>query len=112
MSSALRITILVAVLAGRGVAGAATITWSNPAGGNWGTAANWSPATVPGAADVAVITLAGTYTVTLNVSAQVASLTLGGTTGAQTLANGGATLTLDGASTIGPHGTYAQTAGC
>jgi len=111
MSSAVRITVLVALLAGHRAAAAATITWNNPLGGNWGTASNWSPAVVPGAADAAAITLAGTYTVALNVNARVASLTLGGANGAQTLANGGATLTLDGASTIGPRGTYAQTAG-
>ena len=51
MSSAVRITVLVALLAGHRVAAAATITWNNPLGGNWGTASNWSPAVVPGAAD-------------------------------------------------------------
>jgi len=29
---------------------AADIVWTNTAGGNWGTAANWSPNQVPGCA--------------------------------------------------------------
>src|SRR5438445_7263480 len=43
----------------------ATITWVNPAGGDWGTPSNWSGGTVPGAADDAVINLgANDFTVT------------------------------------------------
>ena len=57
---------------------AAAISWNNPAGGNWSTAANWSPASVPGVADDAIITLNGTYTVTQDVAVSVNSLTLGG----------------------------------
>ncbi|MHC5111657.1 MAG: hypothetical protein ACYTHJ_17470, partial [Planctomycetota bacterium] len=51
----------------------------------WSTAANWENDTVPTSTDEVHITLAGTYTVTLNVDATVASLTLGNATGAQTL---------------------------
>jgi hypothetical protein len=60
---------------------AATITWTNAAGGNWGTAANWNPNQVPGASDTALITSSGTYTVTLDSDVTLASLTLGGTSG-------------------------------
>jgi hypothetical protein len=42
---------------------AATISWTNTAGGNWNATNNWSPNTVPGAADTALITNAGTYAV-------------------------------------------------
>ena len=42
---------------------AATVTWTNTAGGNWAAAANWSPNQIPGSADQAVITTAGNYTV-------------------------------------------------
>ncbi len=86
------------------VAGAATITWNNAAGGNWNTAANWSPAQVPGAADDAVIALAGTYTVTLDVNPSVNSLALGGASGTQTLDFGNHTLTLAAASSVGANG--------
>ncbi|HEY6169952.1 MAG TPA: hypothetical protein VI454_18070, partial [Verrucomicrobiae bacterium] len=48
---------------------AATITWTNTAGGNWGTAANWSPNQVPTAADTVSINSASTFTITLNVAA-------------------------------------------
>ena len=47
---------------------AATIIWTNTAGGTWNTAANWSPNIVPGAGDTANITTPGTYSVALNVN--------------------------------------------
>ena len=74
---------------------AADIVWTNAASGNWATAANWSPNTVPGAADVAFLTNSGTYTVTVNTTLTVGSVTVGSTSaaGIQTLANSG-TLTV------------------
>ncbi len=74
---------------------AADLVWTNTAAGNWTTAANWSPNSVPGALDSAFITNSGTYTVTVNSTVTVGSLTLGGTnaTGIQMLANSG-TLTV------------------
>ena len=90
--------------ASAGRAGAAVISWNNTAGGSWGTAANWSPAQVPTATDDVVISLSGTYTVTLNVAATVASLTMGGASGTQTLLTTAPTLTLNGASSIGTNG--------
>ncbi len=92
------------IVLGIGAAQGATITWNNAAGGNWGTAANWSPAQVPGSGDDAVIDLAGTYTVTVNVAASVSTLTLGGASGTQTLVIDSPTLTLAGASTVGANG--------
>ena len=85
-------------------AAAADISWANALGGNWNTGANWSGGSPPGASDNAIITLAGTYTVTLDVNATVAGLTLGGATGVQTLLASNRTLTLNGASTIAPNG--------
>ncbi len=65
---------------------AATVAWINPAGGNWHTAANWSPARVPGADDRAVIDLSGTYTVTISGSnAAPLNLTLGASGASATL---------------------------
>ena len=57
---------------------AATITWTNTAGGNWSTAANWSPNQVPSGTDDAFITNNGTYMVTINATATAGTLTLGG----------------------------------
>ncbi len=44
----------------------AQIHWTNAAGGDFNTATNWSPATVPGSGDDAIINAAtkGGYTVT------------------------------------------------
>jgi len=72
---------------------AATINWTNMAGGDWGVASNWEPNQLPGSADTAVIGAPGTYTVTLNGSATIGELTVGGTDGQQTMAcAAGATL--------------------
>jgi hypothetical protein len=92
---------------------ASPIGWVNPAGGNWSTPGNWNPAQVPGAADDAQITLDGTYTVTLDADATVASLALGGTTGTQTLSlsAAGRTLTLNGPGNVGAHGVIAHVGG-
>lgn len=83
---------------------AATIVWTNPSGGNWNVAANWTPNQVPGPGDNVFITNSGTYTVILNVNTTNASLTLGGASGTQTLTNFSQTLNLAGASTVGSRG--------
>ncbi|MDA2925287.1 hypothetical protein MYX65_11685, partial [Acidobacteria bacterium AH-259-L09] len=83
---------------------AANVSWKAPVSGNWNEPTNWNTGTVPGASDNVFITVDGTYTVTLNVNATVASLTVGASTGAQTLSIGGTTLTLSGASNINSNG--------
>ncbi|MFN7965043.1 MAG: hypothetical protein U0V87_05075 [Acidobacteriota bacterium] len=88
-----------------------TKSWNSTASGNWGDATKWTPSGVPTATDDVVITLAGTYTVTLNVSSQVASLTLGGSSGTQTLSMSANTLTLDGASSVTSFGALTQNGG-
>jgi PKD repeat protein len=55
-----------------------TIVWINTAGGNWSDTASWNPNRVPISGDDAVITNAGNYTVTLDTSATVDRLVLGG----------------------------------
>jgi fibronectin-binding autotransporter adhesin len=56
----------LSTLAAVGGARGDTFTWSNAAGGfTWGTASNWSPAGVPGAADTAILTSAGVGTIGL-----------------------------------------------
>ncbi|HYV32029.1 MAG TPA: hypothetical protein VEO53_13110, partial [Candidatus Binatia bacterium] len=86
---------------------AASITWTNTAGGFWNTPANWSPNRVPGASDTAVITIGGVSNqpllVTLDVSPTVGGLTLGATGncgGGQVLRINGQTLTLDGPAVV------------
>jgi len=90
--TSLAMIILSALLASAigATAQAATITWSNAAGGAWSNAANWSPATVPGSGDAAVLpALSGAYTVTLDVNPSAASVTI---------ANGDPTLDVNGQS--------------
>src|SRR5256885_15046185 len=53
---------------------ATDITWINPAGGDWNTAANWNTGQAPGPADKAMLALA--VTVTLDSSATVSNLDL------------------------------------
>jgi hypothetical protein len=75
---------------------AGELVWTNTSGGNWSTAANWSPNAVPTATDSAFITNSGNYTVTVNASATVARLTLGDTnaTGLQKLTVNAGTFTI------------------
>lgn len=82
------ILLLFALLALPGYS-ATVHSWVNTAGGSWFTAANWSPPSVPSGNDVVFITNSGTYAVTISTSAvSVASITIGGASGTQTLANG------------------------
>lgn len=80
----------------------ATYQWTGGAG-NWNDSTKWSPSGVPGPADTANVTGAGTYTVTLNVPATVAALTIGcgNTCGSTiTLAVSGNALTVNGPLTV------------
>ena len=106
-----------------------TDTWTNTAGGDWATPTDWSEGTVPTISDVACITDAGTYTVTIAATdgpQTVGGLTLGGTTGSQTLdiaataslsaygttTNGaGATIDNEGTFTVPTNQTFDQDAG-
>jgi hypothetical protein len=56
---------------------AATILWTNTAGGLWNIPANWSPNTVPGSGDTVYITNAGSYAVSVNVSATLGDFFVG-----------------------------------
>jgi hypothetical protein len=76
---------------------AATISWTNTAGGLWGLAANWDPNIVPRSFDSAAITANGTYTITIDTNVNVASLTLGAASGAQTLTNFNQNMTITNA---------------
>lgn len=77
---------------------AATLVWTNTAGGAWNVAAYWSPNAVPAAADDAFITNVGTYTVTVNAAAVCGNLTVGSNDGVGTqtvVISGGQTLTVN-----------------
>lgn len=74
---------------------AATVPWDGGGDGvTFSDAANWAGDVLPGAADHAVITMPGTYTVRLSVNTALGGLTLGGPSGAQTLDASGFTLSL------------------
>ena len=105
-ASKLLLLVLLLGLAAMRSSHAATINWTNINGGSWSAAANWSPNQVPDVTDSAVINAAGTYTVTLDTSATLVSVTVGGSSGKQTLAQASATLTLSGASVINPNGIF------
>src|SRR5688572_26520365 len=58
----------IASLALSQVARAGDITWTNPAGGTFSVASNWSPLIVPGATDRAFFTLPSAYPVVVTSS--------------------------------------------
>src|SRR5580698_2764986 len=84
-----RALIALLVLFAATTSKATNYVWNNTSGGNWFNPSNWSPAGVPTNVDAAIITNNGTYTVSiLTNAATVYSLTLGGSSGTQTLVNG------------------------
>jgi hypothetical protein len=76
---------VLAIVSGVWSAGANTIAWTNLNGGNWSLAPNWNPNQVPTNTDAALITNAGTYAIQVDVDPNVQGLTLGGSSGIQTL---------------------------
>ena len=94
-----------------------TDTFTNAVGGSWSTGSNWSTGKAPTSTDEACITENGTYTVTLSASsASVKSLTIGGSSGTQTLAvesncSGTASLGSTEGITVGAKGAVTLTNG-
>ncbi len=82
----------------------ATVSWVSAVDGNWSDGSKWSGGVKPSPGDDVLITVDGTYTVTLDENATVANLTLGGASGTQTLRSASKTLTLNSAGTIGKNG--------
>ena len=107
-----RLALAIALFSALGSANATDLVWIGGTG-NWDISANWSPAQLPTAADNTYITNTGTYIVTVpnSVNPTVASLVLGGTSGAQTLSLGRSILTLNGASVVNPVGQLTLTVG-
>lgn len=87
-------------------AAAGQVTWTNTAGGDWGTGFNWSTGAVPGVTDTVTIALSSTFTVSLDTTVTVAALTIGSSSGTQTLAVSGTSyiLTISGKLTVGTNG--------
>jgi probable HAF family extracellular repeat protein len=54
---------------------AVPIFWNSGISGNFTTASNWNPSDIPGSGNAAIITAAGTYTVTSSLNETVYSLT-------------------------------------
>ena len=96
---------IAALLLGTSSAGAAAIA-STLSGGNWSSAATWSPAQVPAAGDAVTITTGATVTVD-TASAACASVAIGTASGTATLtfaASGSPKLTVSGAVAVGNSG--------
>ena len=85
---------------------ATAIVWTNLSSGNWSEATNWSPNLVPSTNDDALITNGGTYDVSLDSSATINSLTVGGSNGVQTLHTGVSVLTVNNATDISTNGAF------
>jgi hypothetical protein len=83
---------------------AATVSWTNAAGGNWSNPSNWDAGRVPTAIDTVDITLEGDYNVTLDQSAAVQILRVGGTSGLQAFRIDTTTLTVSELLNVGPTG--------
>ncbi len=111
---ALHLGVLLSVILQVTAAPAAMVTWKDAISGNWTDATKWSSAQVPGASDDVVIDKDGSFTVTLNAVASIASFTLGRTTGTslQTLnIVSGGTLSPSSASVVNGKGILQLTAG-
>ncbi len=96
----------LAVLAGTACSTLAqtTLTWNNGAGGNWNTSGNWTPTGVPnntGPTFNAVISLAGAYTVNLDIDATIENFTLNATGGALLSLNNTSDLVVNQSMTLG-----------
>ncbi len=101
--------IVLAIFTAFTTAHADTIVWTNTAGGNWNTAANWSPNVIPGSSDTVEVTNDASYTVNVDGTANAGNMVLGTsdagstniqafqlTTGNNFILNGTATVTTNG----------------
>ncbi|MBK8848306.1 MAG: hypothetical protein IPO27_17915 [Bacteroidetes bacterium] len=80
-----KILLMMMLVMGYGLTSkGANVNWTNASGGSWSVGANWSNGSGPGAGDTAVITLAGTYTVTVDMNITCQKMLIGGASGLQT----------------------------
>ncbi len=85
------------------VSSAATVNWKAPVSGNWNDGSKWSAGSVPAVGDTVEINAAGTYSVTLNTTVNLAGLTVAPASGRATLVVANP-LFLSGPSTVSSHG--------
>jgi hypothetical protein len=117
--AAIAATIGLAALAPAARASGCTDSWTNTAGGSWYTGTNWSKEAPPGPGEEACIAASGTYTVTMTQESgtvSLAALTVGGTSGTQTLLVGSscsvnAILATTAGLGVGAHGAVTLTNG-
>jgi hypothetical protein len=103
--------ILLVFVSAFTAAHAATIVWTNTAGGGWNEATNWSPNVVPGSGDTVEITNDASYTVNVDGVAKAGSIDLGtadvGSTNIQAFQlTTGNTFTLSGPATVSTNGQF------
>jgi hypothetical protein len=88
------------------------ISWVTPVSGSWHDSTNWDLGRIPAMLDTALITLPGTFTVTVSDSAMVHGLVLGAPDSSmRTLAIDHALFQLDGAGVVYPGGTISLIGG-
>ena len=68
-----------------GAAPTCDVSWASAVSGEWGDATKWTGGVVPDTTKKVCITVAGTYTVSVQGGQSAAGVTLGGATGTQTL---------------------------
>jgi len=97
---------LSASLGATAAAAIGVVSWLNPVDGNWSDGTQWSTGAPPGPNDTVMVTVDGTYTVTLDADASVPVLQVGGASGTQTFAHAGTSLTITDTATFGPNALY------
>ncbi len=85
-----------------------TFTWNGDSG-NWSETTNWTPNGVPASTDDVLITAEGTYSVTMDVDVSINNLTIGGSTGIQTLTLSDRILTIAGEAIVNSTGALSIT---
>ena len=69
-------SLALGIMSAQGALAQAAIEWASPVDGDFGDAANWLPAVVPGAVDTAVLGRMGPYRVTLDNSVTLGAVML------------------------------------
>jgi type IV secretory pathway protease TraF len=85
--------------------------WINASGGNWNDPANWLAGSIPVSTDTVFITIAGTYTVTLDQATTVEGLRIGGAGATPTFAHPTGLLTVNSTVAVESGAVYALSGG-
>ncbi len=83
----------------------ADVFWQSSVSGNWNDPSKWSGGNVPGVNDDVFITTSGTFIVTVNQVVNVQSITLGASSGTQTLQSNGFDIQVAAPCLIGTQGS-------